>query len=70
MGTADRGAPAVPDDLAAALAAVPAAARAFAALPPSHRREYLNWIAEAKKPQTRATRIAKTVAMVLAPARD
>ena len=57
--------PAIPDDVAAALAAVPTADAAFRALPPSHRREYLNWIAEAKKPQTRRKRIEKTVQMVL-----
>ena len=57
--------PVIPDDVAAALAAVPTADEAFRALPPSHRREYLDWIAEAKKPETRRTRIEKTVQMVL-----
>jgi uncharacterized protein YdeI (YjbR/CyaY-like superfamily) len=61
----DAGGPAIPDDVAAALAAVPTADAAFRALPPSHRREYLNWIAEAKKPETRRTRIEKAVRMVL-----
>jgi uncharacterized protein YdeI (YjbR/CyaY-like superfamily) len=50
-----------PVDVAEALQAAPAAAARFAALPPSHRREYLNWIAEAKKPQTRARRVAQMV---------
>jgi uncharacterized protein YdeI (YjbR/CyaY-like superfamily) len=49
----------VPDDLRAALSGHPAAQARFDALPPSHRREYLEWITEAKKPETRARRIAK-----------
>lgn len=56
----------IPADFAVALAAVPAADRVFRSLPPSHRREYLAWIAEAKKPDTRQRRIAKAVQMVLA----
>ena len=51
----------VPDDLAAALAAAPDAARAFAALAPSHRKEYVRWITDAKREQTRADRVAKTI---------
>jgi len=54
----------VPDDLAAALAAAPAAEKAFAALAYSHRKEYVRWVTEAKREQTRADRIAKTVEMV------
>jgi hypothetical protein len=50
----------VPDDLAAALAAA-GRADAFAALGYSHRREYVQWIAEAKRPETRARRVAQTV---------
>ncbi|KAB7648484.1 iron chaperone [Polymorphobacter fuscus] len=52
----------MPDDLAAALAADPAAAAAFAAFPPGARREYIEWVVTAKQPATRATRIATTVA--------
>ena len=52
----------VPADLARALAGQRAANARFAALPPSHRREYIGYIEEAKKPETRARRIAKTVA--------
>jgi uncharacterized protein YdeI (YjbR/CyaY-like superfamily) len=51
----------VPDDLADALRANPEAAAVFARLPPSHRREYLGWIDEARRPDTRARRIAGTV---------
>jgi hypothetical protein len=50
----------VPDDLASAL--VHAGEReAFDRLSFSHRREYVAWIDEAKKPETRARRIALTV---------
>lgn len=52
---------AVPDDLAAAIAAVPAAEAAFGGLAFSHRKEWVRWVVEAKKPETRATRTAKTV---------
>lgn len=56
--------PAVPADLAAALDAVAAARARFDALSPSHQREYIDWIDEAKREETRARRIAKTVASV------
>ncbi|MEZ5235707.1 MAG: YdeI/OmpD-associated family protein [Acidimicrobiia bacterium] len=54
----------VPADLAAALQTDPAAATAFEAMAYSHRKEYVRWIEEAKREQTRADRIVKTVAMV------
>jgi uncharacterized protein YdeI (YjbR/CyaY-like superfamily) len=50
----------VPGDLAAALAAAGAADR-FEASAPSYRRNVLRWIALAKRPATRAARIARTV---------
>lgn len=50
----------VPRDLEQALAAYPDAARHFAAFPPSARKAILQWIGFAKKPETRATRIAET----------
>lgn len=52
---------AVPADLAAALARDAKARRFFDGLTPSHRREYLEWILEAKRPETRAKRLATTV---------
>ena len=52
---------AVPDDFVAALAAEPAAAAAFEALAPSHRKEYVRWIVEAKREATRADRITRSV---------
>lgn len=50
-----------PADLAAALKRSPAAGRYFAAFPPSARRGILEWIKQAKRPETRARRIAETV---------
>lgn len=52
---------AMPDDLAAALAQHPAAAATLDGFAPSHRREYLEWITEARRPATRASRIAQAV---------
>jgi hypothetical protein len=51
----------VPDDLAAALAGDGAAAAAFDRLAPSHRKEYVRRITEAKKPETRARRVEGTL---------
>ncbi|MGN3973346.1 YdeI/OmpD-associated family protein [Tsuneonella sp. SYSU-LHT278] len=47
----------IPDDLGAALS--PAARANLEGLAPSHRREYLEWIDDAKRPETRAKRIAQ-----------
>lgn len=57
---------AMPDDLAAALAADPAAERGFAALPPGAQREYVDWVTGARQPATRARRIGTTVAQAAA----
>lgn len=51
----------VPDDVQAALDAVPTAAGHFAGFPPSVRKQILAWIVTAKKPETRQRRIATTV---------
>jgi uncharacterized protein YdeI (YjbR/CyaY-like superfamily) len=50
---------AMPDDFAAALAAMQGVRERFDAFPPGARREYLEWIVEAKQPATRAKRIAQ-----------
>ena len=50
----------VPADLAAALEAHPSAAERFAAFPWSARRAILVWIAAAKRPGTRASRVLET----------
>lgn len=56
----------VPDDLAKAIAKSKAAKIAWERLRPSHKREHVKAILEAKKPETRARRIAKAVEMLLA----
>ncbi len=51
----------VPEDLAEALAGDEAAREAFERLSFTHRREYVEWIEEAKRPETRSRRVAETV---------
>ncbi len=50
----------VPRDLAAALRSYATAKRHFDAFPPSARRIILQWIDDAKRPETRAKRLAET----------
>jgi len=47
----------MPDDLATALAALPGATEKFAAFTASARKEYLHWVSQAVRPETRAKRI-------------
>ena len=56
----------VPPALAAALAKSATARRAFDTLPPSHRREYSQWIAGAKQEATVQRRVEKAVAKLCA----
>lgn len=58
--------PAVPPALAAALAKNAKARHTFAAIPPSHRREYCEWIAEANQEATVQRRLEKTLAKLSA----
>lgn len=51
----------VPQDLRAAIDALPAAAATFDAFPPSCQREYVEWVTEAKRDETRVKRLAQTV---------
>jgi uncharacterized protein YdeI (YjbR/CyaY-like superfamily) len=51
----------MPEDFAAALAGEPAAGAFFASLAPSHRRDYLEWITEAKSDATRHKRMAQAL---------
>lgn len=51
----------VPEDLASALHANPAAERGFHGLPDSQKKIALYWIQTAKRPETRARRISETV---------
>jgi uncharacterized protein YdeI (YjbR/CyaY-like superfamily) len=50
-----------PAILDAALEANPIARATFDALPPSHKREYIEWIEEARREETRAKRVATTI---------
>ena len=50
-----------PADLASALAANAAARATYEGFPPSCRREYVEWIVGAKRPETRAKRLATAV---------
>lgn len=54
----------VPNDLQSILEKSDAQAKAFAALSYSHRKEFVDWIKSAKRPETRAARIDKTVIML------
>lgn len=51
----------MPEELERALASSKSAHRAFFALPPSHRRNWLRYVAEAKQTATRARRAARCV---------
>ncbi|HEV2805340.1 MAG TPA: YdeI/OmpD-associated family protein [Chthoniobacterales bacterium] len=51
----------VPDDFAAALKKNAKARQTFDGFSPSHRREYLEWITEAKREETRKERLTKSV---------
>ena len=53
--------PQAPDDLLAALQRSPAAQAHFDAFPPGARREYVEWITEARREDTRARRLAQAV---------
>jgi len=52
---------AMPGDFARALAADAKAAATFDGFPPGARRDYLEWIVEAKRDETRAKRIAQAI---------
>ena len=53
--------PEIPGDLAAALDKDKAAKATFDGFPPSCKREYIEWIVEAKREETRAKRLAQAV---------
>ena len=52
----------IPEDLAQALARDDLAHAAFRGMPPSHQKEHIGYITEAKKPETRARRVETTLA--------
>lgn len=53
-----------PIELTNALEKSPIAKKYFNAIPPSHKREYIKCIVEAKKEETRKSRAAKAVTMM------
>jgi len=54
----------VPTDLANALKKNRQAKSAFDAFPPSHKREYIEWITEAKRDDTRTRRVTAAIAQM------
>jgi Bacteriocin-protection, YdeI or OmpD-Associated/Domain of unknown function (DUF1905) len=55
---------AMPEDLKALLAKHQSAEAAFTKLAYSHKKEFLDWITSAKKPETRVKRLEKTIEML------
>jgi uncharacterized protein YdeI (YjbR/CyaY-like superfamily) len=53
--------PQAPADLAAALKRNAMARKKFEAFPPSHKREYIEWIEQARREETRARRLAQAL---------
>lgn len=56
----------LPEDLVRALADAPAAVAFYETLSYTNRRLFVTWILEAKKPETRAARVSRAVAMLKA----
>jgi uncharacterized protein YdeI (YjbR/CyaY-like superfamily) len=50
-----------PDDLLAALRRSAAARKTFEAFPPGQQREYIDWLEDAKRPETREKRLAQAI---------
>ena len=61
---------AMADDLATAFDAEPEARRFFESLPTFYRKNFMRWIDSAKQPDTRARRIAETIATLKAGRRE
>jgi uncharacterized protein YdeI (YjbR/CyaY-like superfamily) len=57
---------AIPADLAKVLRGNPKAASTFESFPPGKRRDYIEWVMEAKQPETRAKRIATAIEWIAA----
>jgi len=54
----------MPADLARAIKSSPKAAAFFESIPPSAKREFIEWVTGAKRPETRAKRLAESVKML------
>jgi uncharacterized protein YdeI (YjbR/CyaY-like superfamily) len=61
VAKAPAAAPQAPPEFAKALKASKQAAAVFAAFSPSCKKEYIEWIADAKRPETRDKRIATAI---------
>lgn len=59
-----------PADLAEALAKSEAASALWGTMAPSHRKEYVGWIEEAKRAETRARRVEKAIEMMATGVKD
>lgn len=59
----------VPADVAAALRKIRGAQAAFKMITPALRREFLRWVLNAKRPETRAKRIERAIPILIARAR-
>ena len=55
----------IPDDLLEALLSQPEAKERFEKMPYSHQKEYVSWIASAKRVETRQRRIEQAIARIL-----
>ena len=55
---------AMPDDFAAALRAQPAARKVFDAFAPGQQRDYIEWITEARRAETRAKRLEEALGWI------
>lgn len=58
------------DDLQSAFAAAPAATAFFNTLPTFYRKNYMRWVDNAKRSETRAQRIAEMIALLVAEKRE
>ena len=56
---------AIPEELAEALSQHEVAEKIFTTLPPSHQKEDLRWIGEARRAETRRRRAARAVEMMI-----
>jgi uncharacterized protein YdeI (YjbR/CyaY-like superfamily) len=59
-----RNTPAIPHFIKRALLREPAAYDNFLNLPPSHRRNYINWICDARKEETRLRRLGEAIGLL------
>jgi hypothetical protein len=60
----------MPADVAAALAAAPAARKTFEGLPTFYRKNFMRWIESAKRSETRQERIEEMIALLAAGKRE